>query len=60
MKKKLRCQKCNAEIPVSLIASYMGSRGAGQPKNYTPEEKIARAERLNKVREKRWPKKSEE
>lgn len=42
---------------ISIAASALGRLAAGVPKEYTQEEREARAKRLAKVRAKRWPKK---
>jgi len=49
--------ECNHNIPDKAIAKNFASKGGKATKHYSPMEKQARADRLAKVREKRWPKK---
>ena len=53
----MNCPHCNKEISASIIARFFASKGGKAKKNYSAKEKKARADRLAKAREKRWPKK---
>jgi len=44
----------------SKLASELGKRAKGKPKNLTPEEIKRRTKRLAEARKKRWPKPGDE
>ena len=52
----MNCPKCNHDIPDKTIAKHLASKGGKATKHYTVKGQRARADRLAKAREKRWPK----